>query len=117
MKKLLALMLLAGFAPVAGAVQGWYTALPSQQMGLGGPGVHPAKMRTNESVIGFAITEAGPVAGCQLSDIFTVPNRYNSNAVLTLLLFAYSNNLAIDIYINGCDPLSGRPMVTDVQLH
>lgn len=117
MKKFLALMLLAGMAPGAHAVEGWYTALPGQQMGTGGPGVHPVRMRTNQSLIGFAITEAGPVAGCDMADLFTVPNQYNAGSVLTLLLFAYSNNLTVDIYIKGCDPSSGRPMVTDVQLH
>jgi hypothetical protein len=110
-------MLLTAAASTAQALEGWYTALPNQQMGTSGPGVHPVKMRTNQSIIGFATTEPIPVSGCALSDMYTVPNQYNASAVLTLLLFAYSNNLTVDIYIKGCDSLTGRPLVTDVQLH
>ena len=117
MARMLALILLCAVAGSAQALEGWYTALPNQQVGTGGPGVHPIRMRTNQSIIGFATTEPIPVAGCALSDMYTVPNQYNSGAVLTLLLFAFSNNMTVDIYVKGCDALSGRPMVTDVQLH
>jgi hypothetical protein len=79
-------------------------------------GVHPTNMRSNRAYISFKTTESN-VGGCSTNDVYVVPTAYDKKSALSILLTAYTAGLTVDVYVNGCDPSSGRPLVTDVELH
>jgi hypothetical protein len=78
--------------------------------------VHPINMRSNKAYIFFRTTESN-VGGCSTNDYYVVPNAYDKKSALSILLTAYTAGLTVDVYVSGCDPSVGRPVVTDVQLH
>ena len=75
----------------------------------------PKKITSGAAGMNFRLESGDVQAGCAARDVYALIGP-EKKLMFALLLTAKALGLKVTAYVNGCDPNTGRPAVTDLIL-